>query len=248
MGLARARYKSARQAEMNAIGALREAEYRFQRCRDARVEATGAVEAAHYKEERSKRELNRARVALQEARQRGRRVERLEADLRLREADGRQAGLDFKRWKDEAARAESEFQELSRRVDQRKTELHNRRQEVARWKSALDALGQRPDQNSDGKPAPGHAGPSLVVTDRAVESLKLLLETKDHRPDQAFRLLVDDAGKVKLEVDSASPTDQVVVYRGRPVLIVNQPLPDSVIGSKLDVTSTPDGPVFYLAR
>jgi len=88
----------------------------------------------------------------------------------------------------------------------------------------------------------------LGVTDRAREELKRLLTDRTDHPDVGLRLTVGDSGGLRLGLDTEMPGDRVVVEEGLKVLLVEQELADSLLGTSLDVEDTAEGPELVIVE
>ena len=87
----------------------------------------------------------------------------------------------------------------------------------------------------------------LEITARAAASLRATLEDMQRGPHQLLRLSVDGSGSVVLYLDTARQSDHVVDLEGSAVLLIDTPVLEGLVGSRLDVSETPEGASLVLS-
>jgi len=87
----------------------------------------------------------------------------------------------------------------------------------------------------------------LEITARAAASLRATLEDIQRGSDQLLRLSVDNSGSVVLYLDTAKQSDHIVDLEGSAVLLIDSPVLEGLVGTKLDVNETPEGASLVLS-
>jgi Fe-S cluster assembly iron-binding protein IscA len=88
---------------------------------------------------------------------------------------------------------------------------------------------------------------ALAVTQKAVETLKGILEEVEHEPAQVLRI-VASGDELSLALDAPRTDDQRVDLAGETVTVLDSQLAKRLAGSTLDVSDTTEGPRLTLRR
>lgn len=91
-------------------------------------------------------------------------------------------------------------------------------------------------------------GTIISVTERAVEHLKDLLDTRAESPNQCLRLVIAAAGQTGLVLDNICEEDHIIEANGAPVLLVAPVLAPIVEGATLDYAETSEGSWLTLSK
>jgi len=87
----------------------------------------------------------------------------------------------------------------------------------------------------------------LEVTEKAKEKLKgILIEQNVKDPQAAMRIVSEPSGELRFCIDIEFSEDQVIDYKGKPVLRLAPGVASRLEGKILDVKDFPDGPDFAL--
>jgi len=88
----------------------------------------------------------------------------------------------------------------------------------------------------------------VIVTEKARQELKKLLNAKVDWPGARLRLIDRGRGVVGLGIDLESPGDDVIEYKGEALLVIGPEFSSSLHTIKLDVDNTPDGPELVISE
>ena len=88
----------------------------------------------------------------------------------------------------------------------------------------------------------------LQVTEGASQELKRILESVSREPEQFLRLVVDQAGGLRLALDSEREGDQVVENEGTKVMFIEPGIVEQMKGVTLDFKDTAEGAQLILDR
>jgi Fe-S cluster assembly iron-binding protein IscA len=88
---------------------------------------------------------------------------------------------------------------------------------------------------------------ALAVTQKAVETLKGILEEVEHEPTQVLRI-VSSGDELSLALDAPRTGDQKVAHAGETVTVLDPQLAQKLSGSTLDVSDTNEGPRLTLRK
>ena len=69
----------------------------------------------------------------------------------------------------------------------------------------------------------------------ATAALKEIWKRTRHEPRQLLRLVVDAKANIAFSLDAARPGDRVLTHEGTQFLLIETPVPTSLVGSKLDI-------------
>lgn len=86
----------------------------------------------------------------------------------------------------------------------------------------------------------------LQVTPAATNYLNALLSTRIPAAKAAVRMYRDDSGDLQLRADSPSSDDIAFEHQGRPVLVLDRQLSDTLADCVLDVVESPQGQTLAL--
>jgi Fe-S cluster assembly iron-binding protein IscA len=86
----------------------------------------------------------------------------------------------------------------------------------------------------------------LQVTPAATNYLSALLSAKIPSTNAAVRMYRGDSGDLQLRADSPSPDDVAFEHHGRPVLVLDKQLSDTLKDCVLDVVQSPEGQALAL--
>ena len=88
----------------------------------------------------------------------------------------------------------------------------------------------------------------VIVTDKARQELKKLLNAKVDWPGARLRLIDRGRGVVGLGIDLESPGDEVIEYKDEALLVIGPEFSSSLHTIKLDVENTADGPELVISE
>ena len=88
----------------------------------------------------------------------------------------------------------------------------------------------------------------MQVTDRALDKLEELRSTSDAGPGEGVTLVVTEEENLGLALMSPGEADQVVERDGDPVVIIPEPLIETLEGFVLDYVESPGQEGFTLER
>lgn len=92
---------------------------------------------------------------------------------------------------------------------------------------------RRPDHHG-GRPAPPHAAPAIVVTERALDALVALRTAEHPLPGQALGLVAGPHGSVSLVLDLPGARDRVYSRNDIPIFFVDPDVGARFKGRLLD--------------
>ncbi len=245
----RTKHRRVRRYELAARGDLRSAEYRFQQARSALDTAQGDLDEMEARVHVAERDVTEQQRRVREKRQMGEKFNQEEAQVRRAEAEVRRLSQMRKRNQDEVERQERELRDAERSVNEWQEDLGRREQEshvlVSETNELLDlreeAIAREQEEANKAIPPP-------PVTERTTAALKQLLDSTEHDPGQWLRLQSDPVGNLSLVIDEPREGDFVVRHEEDPVLLVDTPLAEGLIGAVLDVEFTADGFNLMLLR
>ena len=163
---------------------------------------------------------------------------RWDAEARRLDAERERDTQDARRWNEDSRRKDREVRSLTK-------ELRVKTEEARLLSEETHEMEQRFEYFSkfghDPKAAP------LTITERTTASLRNVLSGTQHGANQLLRLTIGARGEVVLAFDITRQGDNVVSYRGEPVLLVGPVLPDSLAGKTLDVSEGAGGAQFILS-
>ena len=245
----RARYKEARRVEGKARAGLGQARTRHERVRGIYERARNKVAEARSEQEKAQSRVEEARRKAEDARRKGLPRHRWESEMRRSEDDAQRRADEVTRWGDEARRQERQPRALANEVRELLPEVEELTKVSHHLEQRLDYLTKHPPGTRDRGPSTlQEDSRSLSVTESATAVLRDMLDKMERRPGQALRLVADSEGSFTLSLDTERRGDEVVSHEGTPVLLIETPIPESLLGSTLDVNETPQGAQIVLSR
>ena len=240
---AQSKLKNAQNAEEKFQGVFTQTRLRLERSQRFHINASGLADKARIEEGTARRSLNEARRQRDSALLKGLPRQRWDIETRRWEKEGIRLAQDVRRYTDEARRRELEARTLSEEVQAQRQELTRLAEETEFWESRGKFLTQvGPVQRAADEEQ------SIVVTELVPPTLAQILDDMEHDPEQALRLIIDSNGEARLELDSPTEDDILIEHQGNVVLLIESPLPETLVGKMLDVIDTPEGVRFTIAQ
>ena len=246
---ARTKHRRVHRFELAARGDLRSAEYRYQQATGGLDQAQSELDDMETRAHVAKREVLEHQRRVREKRQIGENFKQEEANVRRAQAEARRRSQFHKRSQDEVDRLDRELRDAERSVNDWQEDLKRREQEAhALVREINKLLDRREEAIAREQEEAARVIPPPPVTERATAALKLLLDSTEHDPGQWLRLNSDPVGNLSLAIDEPREGDFVVNHEDDPVLLVDTPLAEGLIGAVLDVDVTADGFDLILSR
>ncbi len=235
-------------AEKGARLKLGEARSRYNRVTGMLTRSRKKEAEAHSKEQAAKRKSEDTGRRVEDAHQReSARYARLMAESQRWDRDARRHADEQLRWQDESRRKEREVAASDREVRGVMAEVADIAKGAIPWEQRLKFLSQHRGRSSARPPTSDSDSRPLSITGRAIAALKQMLDSMEHRPDQALRLRADADGKIALSLDAQRQGDSVVRHEDTSVLFIDPPVARTLQGRTLDVGETPGGSPLMLS-